>query len=201
LAEAEAAFRELIAIQRAHEPADSEWLNRSRGQLADTLRLMGRHDEALAQIRGAVGALPEAAGSASPPRIHLPTVLAEAELAGGDVAAAEIAADAALRAAHATFPQGGFRLGAPLFVRARVWLARGHADEAEPLLRQSLDVRRPPHPDDDPRVLEVEAALVVALDAQDKHADARRLRAAIQPVLTRSPSPYAAELLRRMHVR
>src|SRR5690606_5641666 len=44
LAEAEAAFRDLIAIQQAHEPADSEWLNRSRGQLADTLRLAHRHD-------------------------------------------------------------------------------------------------------------------------------------------------------------
>jgi serine/threonine-protein kinase len=194
LAAAEAAFRELIAIQRAHEPPDSQWLNRSRGQLADTLRLAHRHDEALAEIRAAVAALPESADAASPIRIYLQSVQSAVELDAGDLSAAETAATSALAAARQAYPQGSFRLGDPLYAYARTRLARGHADEAEALLRQALEVRRPPYPDDDPRVLEVEVALVDALAAQRKTAEARHLRASLEPRLARSASNYAADL-------
>ena len=201
LAEAEAAFRELIEIQRAHEPPDSEWLNRSRGQLADTLRLAHRNEEALTEIGAAIAVMPESTGTASPIRIYLQTVQAEVEFDAGDITAAETAAESALAAARMAYPQGGFRLGAPLYAYARTQLARGRAEVAEQLLRQSLAVRRPPHPDDDPRVLEVEVALVNALDAQHRTDEAQQLRASLEARLLRSRSPYASELRSRLATR
>ncbi len=199
--EAEAAFRELIEIQRAHEPPDSEWLNRSRGQLADTLRLAGRHADALAEIRSAIAALPETAAGASPIRIYLLTVQAEVELDAGDPSAAEIAAQSALDGARATFPQGGFRLGAPMYALARTQLAARRGADAEQLLREALRVRHPPHPVDDPRVLEVEVALVRALELQHKDREARALRASIEPRLARIAAPHADVFRARLAVR
>ncbi|TLY51290.1 MAG: tetratricopeptide repeat protein [Gammaproteobacteria bacterium] len=70
--------------------------------------------------------------------------------------------------------------------------------EAEPLLREALAVRCPPHPADDPRVLEVKVALVNALAAQGKSDEARMLTAEIKRPLKASTSPYAADLLARL---
>ncbi len=49
-ADAEAALREAIAIERRHYAPSSEWLNQDRGFLGDLLRLQHRYDEALAEL-------------------------------------------------------------------------------------------------------------------------------------------------------
>ncbi|MGA8278596.1 MAG: hypothetical protein WB784_10415 [Rhodanobacteraceae bacterium] len=59
----------------------------------------------------------------------------------------------------------------------------------------------PPHPSDDPRVLELKVALVNALEAQHKADDARSLRAEIEPLLNASKSPYTRDLRERLAMR
>ena len=85
--------------------------------------------------------------------------------------------------------------------RARADLALGRADEAEPLLREALAVRSPPNPPGDPRVLELQVALVNALEALQRVEEARTVRAAIEPLLHASASPYAKILQRRLDSR
>lgn len=130
-----------------------------------------------------------------------PTFLADlsaAQLDAGDASAARVSAESAVAAARKVYPQGHYRLGLPLFALGRAELALEHAAAAEPLLREALAVRSPPYAADDPRVLEVQVALVGALREQGKRADAAELRAQIEPVLKSSPSAYLADLRTRL---
>jgi hypothetical protein len=54
------------------------------------------------------------------------------------------------------------------------------------------------HPASDPRILEVQVALVSALSAQGKTDEARRLTAEIEPQLLSATTAYAAELRKRL---
>ena len=80
----------------------------------------------------------------------------------------------------------------------RVELAQERAADAEPLLREALAVCSPPHPPDDPRVLEVKVALVNALTMLGKTSEAQDLRSEIAPLLKASSSPYAKDLIERL---
>lgn len=77
-------------------------------------------------------------------------------------------------------------------------LALGNPENAESLLREALAVRHPPHPADDPRVLEVMVALSEALAAQNKNDEAQALRAKVEPTLRAASTPYARDLLDRL---
>jgi tetratricopeptide (TPR) repeat protein len=193
--EAETEFRKELAIEQKHEPASSGWLNDTKGKLGELLRLAHRYTEALSELRAALAALPS---TQSPIRAGLLARLSAAELDAKDAIDAQTDAEHALAIARKVLPAGNFGLGMPLLAFARARLALGHADEAEPLLREALAVRSPPYPADDPRVLEVKVALVEALTALQKNDAAQTLRIEIEPSLTTSSTPYAADLRARL---
>lgn len=196
--EAEKVIREAYAIASRHEQPTSQWLNDTRGRLGSLLRLQGRHAEAVAELRPATEALSHGSSSGNPILANLLAQLSLAELDAGDAAAADTIATRARDLARRVFAQGNYRLGLPLFALARAELGLGRAGAAIPLLREALAVRSPPHPARDPRVLEVQVALVAALEATDQHGEAAELRAAILPLLRGDGSPYARQLLEQL---
>ena len=194
--EAEQVLRKAIAIEQKHEPADSGWLNRDRAKLGDMLRQAGRYDEALTVLTDAANA--RARAKPDPNLSMLLAQWSEAQLDSGDATTALATAERSVSMARSLFTSNRYALGTPLFARARAELALGRADEAEPLLREALAVRNPPNPPGDPRVLELQVALVNALEALHRDEEARTLRAAIEPPLHASSSPYAKVLQRRL---
>lgn len=195
-AEAEAAMRTTLAIGRKYYPATSEWLNQDRGYLGTILRLQHRYPEALRELRGAIAAVEVT--EADPVLVILHSALSEAELDAGQAAKAHATATVALAMARKALPPRNIGIGTPLFALARAKLALERAREAEPLLREALALRTPPLADHDLRVLEVKASLVNALAGMGRTDDARALAADIEPLLEKSPSPYARDLLKRM---
>jgi len=200
--EAESALRGGLAIERKYESPSSQWLNLTRCDLGNTLRLERRYPEALHELREAIAALSPAAGTAgNQANAILSTLqarLAETELDAGSAAQAHATAVDALALARTALPPKNYRLGTALFALARAKLALGHANEAEPLLREALSVRNPPHPADDPRVLEVKVSLAAALAALDRDVEARALVSDVEPLLRASSSPYAVDLRTRL---
>ncbi|MBN8481872.1 MAG: serine/threonine protein kinase [Xanthomonadales bacterium] len=194
-AEAETAMREALAIASRHEQATSQWLNDTRGRLGNLLREQGRLAEALAELRPAVAALGKGGSGGDPVLANLLAQSSLAELDAGNAAGADALSARAGDLARRVFEPGNYRLGLPLFAAGRSRFALGHAEEAIPLLRQALAVRMPPHPSSDPRVLEVEVALVAALDATGEHREAAEIRAAILPLLRGSESSWARRML------
>ena len=197
-AEAEAAQRKVLAIASVNLPPRSGLLNSERGSLGNLLRLQHRYPEALTELREAVATIEGDQDSAKSYVVKLYAQLAEAELDAGYPQRARAAAAHALELGRASLPKGNHRLGYPLFALARVELAQEQADAAEPLLREALAVRNPPHPADDPRVLEVKVGLVDALTMLGKTDEAQALRGEIEPLLKASPPPYANELIERL---
>jgi serine/threonine-protein kinase len=196
--EAEAAMRESYAITAAHELATSQWLNDTRARLGNLLRAQGRHAEALVELRAAAGTLASAAGAdRTKPNPVLANVLAAwslAELEGGDARKAESIAVQALALARRSFQPGNFRLGASLLALGRAKLALGDAGAGLALLDEALTVRAPPHPEGDPRVLEVQAARADALSGLGRAREAAELRASIAPLVAKLGAPYRKSL-------
>ncbi|MBS0583664.1 MAG: serine/threonine protein kinase [Proteobacteria bacterium] len=189
-AEAEAAFREALATKPT--PFRTCGL---RERLGVTLRLAHQPAQAMKQFQslndeGCLASLKESDNW----RPRALAALAEAQLDSGDTTTANVTADSAMAYARKAFPPHHFQLGIALFAQARARLAAGKPGEAEPLLREALAVRNPPHPADDPRVLEVKVALINALTAQSRKDEAIRLRDEVGPLLQGSASPYAADL-------
>jgi serine/threonine-protein kinase len=170
----------------------------ANSELANLLRLRHRVDEALALLVPAAAVFEQEAYADSPLRPMVLTALSEAQLDRGDADGARASATRALAAARATLPPRHFLLGAPLFALARAELALGAPQEAQPLLEEALAVRQPTHPEDDPRMLEVQVARIDAFGALGRPADAARLRADVEPRLRASRSPYAADLRSRL---
>lgn len=201
-AQAQTSLRAALAIQQKHELPSSQWLNATRGELGNLLRLQHQFPEAWRELREAVAALAAAtenSGSESNPILAtLQARLAEAELDAGNLAEAHATAIGALALARKALPAGNFRLGPPLFALARVELAMASAGEAESLLHEALALRSAVHPANDPRILEVKVALVNALTTQKKTDEARKLTAEIEPLLLASITPYAADLRERL---
>jgi serine/threonine-protein kinase len=197
-ADAEAALREAIAIERRHYDASSEWLNQDRGFLGDLLRLQHRYAEALVELRDAITAVGSSVSAPDPVLAKLEAQLAEAELDAGFSARALETATHALQTARSALPPQNIGLGQPLFALARAKLAQEAAEDAERLLREALAVRSPPLSGDDLRVLEVKAELAAALAALNRHDEADALRREIEPRLAASASPYAKDLSERL---
>jgi serine/threonine-protein kinase len=193
--EAESELRKQLAVERKHEPASSGWLNNTRGDLGDLLRMAHRHDEALRELRGALSAMPAAQSKI---RAGLLARLSSAELDSKDTVNAQAAAADALAMMRQAVPLGNVGLGTPLLASARAELALGRAKDSELLLHEALLVRSPPYPVDDPRVLEVKVALVETLKALNRNDEAQTLRAEIEPLLKASSTPYAADLRERL---
>ncbi len=157
-----------------------------------------RYADALEQLqlsRAVFAALPHPTGAS---RGNVLAALGETQLDAGQLEDARASAEAAVAAARQDLPAANYQLGAPLFALARVDLAQGRAAQAERLSREALQVRTPPHPASDPRVLEVQVALANALALQGREREADAIRAPVERVLRASSSPYAAELLTRL---
>ena len=193
--EAETAYRSATTTRHELRFPGSHGLNSARAALGNNMRLQHRFAEALSEVSAADRAVDTAIDSQDPIVATIKAQLAEAQLDAGDARQAQATATAALAIARHVLPTKNWQLGTALFALARTELALGHATKAEPLLREALAVRSPPHPANDPRVLEVKAALVNVLAAQNKKDEAAALRAEIEPLQRASPSPHAVDLL------
>ncbi|HEY6986314.1 MAG TPA: tetratricopeptide repeat protein, partial [Rhodanobacteraceae bacterium] len=194
-AEAEQAFRRELALEQEHEPPTSGWLNRTRGNLGNLLRMAQRNDEAKASLHAALAALP------AQPTVIRATVqaqLALAELEGGDAPAAATLAAESLAAMRKIEPAGNLQLGTPLVASARAALATGDAAQAESLSREAHAVRNPPFRRDDPRVLEADVVRVEALRALGRQDEAAALAAEVRTALAAIAKPIASEFDARL---
>lgn len=193
---AETILRDALAQALAQDPPDKGSARAISGSLGDLLRLRGRLDEALVLLREATDFAPNLSPS-NPWRPILLAQRSEAELDAGDVDAARSSATQSLEFADKAYPADDFRRAFALYAAARVALAGQRGADAEPLLRRALGLRSPPHPATDPRVLEVEVALVQALAAQGKRDEAERLRHMLGARLV-GASPYLILLRKRL---
>ncbi len=197
-ADAEATLGRVLAL-RKNDPPSSPVLNLLRCDLGNLRRLQHRPREAVEVLQAAdnaIAATPESAGNAW--RTDILSGLSQAQLDNGDAIAAERSAASALAIARRTLRPDHYQLGIPLFALARAKLALGKSSDAEPLLREALEVRHPPHPAADPRVLEVQAGLVNAFEANHRASEARALRDEIEPLLRQARTPYAHDLRARL---
>lgn len=200
LAASEALWRKVVQIDAAHEPSTSVWRNWHRGELGNVLRLRHRYRQAVIEIKAALDALPRAQ-KPDAFRAHLVSLLALAQLDAGDVDAAEQAAARASHAAEILYAKDALKASESGYAAARVQLARRQPAKAEPPLRAAVRARAEHHRNpSDPRMLEVEVALVRALEMQGKRAEAAPLRAKIEPLLVNSNSPYLADLRGRLQI-
>ena len=196
--DAEATITKVMA-QRKNDPPSSPVLNLLRCDLGNLRLLQHRPREAVEILQvadNAIAATAEGAGNAW--RMDILAALSQAQLDNGDAAAAERSGDTALAIARRTLRPGHYQLGIALFALARAKLALGKSTEAESLLREALEVRHPVHPAADPRVLEVQVALVNALQALQRTREAHALRDEIEPLLQKDTTSYAHDLLARL---
>jgi len=196
--DAETTLGNALAILQQHEAPDSLNIAGTRTDLGNLLRLEHRSVEALSQLRQASAAF-ERVDSTDRYRALASTALSEAELDGGDADGALATAEASLSKARDILPERHYLLGTPLFALARAELALHRDADAEILLREALAVRSPPYPANDPRVLELKVALLLALDAQHRNREANALRAEVEPSLRASHLPYAIDLRQRLN--
>ncbi|MET0226309.1 MAG: serine/threonine-protein kinase, partial [Dokdonella sp.] len=195
---AEDLLRKALAGQLQLDPSGAMRIALLRLDLGNLLRRQQRHAEALEQLglsRAAIEATRHQAGAT---RSNVLAALGETQLDAGHPEDARATAEAALAAARQDLPATNYQLGTPLLALARVDLAQGRVADAEGRLREALAVRSPPYPAADPRVLEVQVALANALALQARSREVDAIRAAVEPALRASPSPYAAELLARL---
>jgi serine/threonine-protein kinase len=197
-AEAEARFREALSIMAENEPPTSPSIALFRAELGTVLRLQHRVDEALVELQPAAAAFGAAISPSNKLRPSALAAYCEALVDHGDAAQAKTVGEEAVAAARRAYVPHHSQIGTALFALARANLALGHVAEAETLLREARDVRSPPLPADDLRVLEVDASLAVALRAQGRDEEAATLRARIEPQLAASHSPYARDVRARL---
>lgn len=186
-----------LAVVLAHGSAESPQVANTRADLGTLLRAMHRHDDALSTLTQANAAFGHI-GSPDRGQIVALAGLSETELDGGGTAAAIEHGQASLALARRILPPGHFLIATPLFALARAELAVNRHADAEALLREALALRRPLLPASDPRVLEVEVALVAALDGEGRTAPARQLRSEVERHLRSLRTPYADDLRKRL---
>lgn len=197
-ANAEATFERVLAIRAKTEPPTSPNLGLAHTDLGNLRRLQHRPADALIELAAAADAFDTDAAVKNPWRPQAVAGLSEAQLDAGDADAAAQTGQRAVALAREALPPRYYQLGIPLFAAARAMLAQGRAGDAETLLREALAVRSPLFPADDPRMLEVKVALVVALTSLGRIDEAARLRGEIEAPLRSSPSPYFADLRARL---
>jgi serine/threonine-protein kinase len=188
--EAESTYQEAIRIERKNGPPDSEWLNRDLGDLGVIYRMEHRYQDAIAITSAGLRAI---SPNAMMVRAFLQSSLALAQLEWGDDAAAEKSAAQAMQTGRKAYKNAPLSFSALQYASARVALARHQAATAESLLRMALYARKVLAPND-PRTIEVQVALICALEMQGNRKEAKILRAKIEPLLAASRSPYFADL-------
>jgi serine/threonine-protein kinase len=194
--EAERMLREAIAIQQEQQPDDAARLKRLQASLGELLCIEGRNDEALPLLVEAT-TLPPTVPDTDVARPLALARLAEAQLAGGDAAAAAATARLAVDYARKAYPADHPKMGFALYALARADLVLGKPQEAEALLRETVKLRGTVHPATHPRMLEANVALVQALVAEGKADEARALRDGVEPQLD-AALPYHRELRARL---
>ena len=194
--EAESTYQDVIRVEREHGSSDSEWLNRDLGDLGNVYLMQHRYPEAIAIIATGLRQLSPTSGPI-PVRAYLQSSLALAQLESGDIRAAENSAAQAMQTGRIAYKDTPLSFSALQYISARVALARNRAVEAETLLR-AASAARAVLAREDPRVLEVQVALIRALEMQGKRDEAKSLRAQVEPVLAASRSPYFADLRRSL---
>src|SRR5579883_617676 len=192
LDEAEKTYLEALRIESKNESSDSTWVNRDLGFLGNVYRMQHRYAEAIAITSKALHNLPANSGPTSV-RADLLSSLALAQLEAGDANAAESFAALALQTARIVYKQTPLSLSISEYVSARAALAHNQAARAESLLRAAYSARQT-LASNDPRKVEVQVALIRALEMQGKRDEANALRVQVGPVLAASPSPYFADL-------
>jgi len=195
--DAEATLRDALSILLQHDVPTSLGVAAVRADLGHVMRLEHRPAEARTELKQATDAF-DRADSTDRARALATAERSEAELDSGDADAAHTTAETALTQARKSLPPKHYLLGMPLFALARSDLALHRDAEAETALREALAVRNPPHPADDPRVLEVEVALIDVLEAEHRSREAHALSAMIDAPLRASHTPYAADLRLRL---
>ena len=195
--DAETSLRAALAILQQHQGSDVFKMASTQIELGKLMRLEHRTADAVTLLASASDVY-EHADAIDRDRPRAAAALSEAQLDAGDVQAASATAQTSLLQARKILPAQHYLLGDSLFAIARVELAMDRADIAEPLLREALAVRSPSFPAGDPRTLEVQVALVAALDATARNNEAHALRSNIESLLSASPPAYAEDLQRRM---
>jgi serine/threonine-protein kinase len=199
--EAEALFREALAIQLEGAPMTSFSACGLRRDIGTVLAQQHRYAEAIAQLQPLTAdACMVGLADNDSWRPRALADLSQAQLDNGEIAVAYETAQHALSYGLKSL-QNNYDLAGPQFALARAALALERASEAEPLLRQALALRSTVHPPDDPRILEVKVALIMALTALKKTEEARTLTAEVVPALQASASPYSSDLRKRLDTR
>ena len=197
-AEAETLFRNALTIQLEGAAPTSFAACGLRRDIGTVLAQQRRHAEAIAQLQAlTTDACMVGLTGTDAWRPQALADLSQAQLDGGDAAAAFATAQQALDYGRKAL-KNSYLLAIPLYAQARAALALKRPGEAEPLLRESLALRSTVHPADDPRILEVKVALINALTALKKSDEASVLANEIEPLLKASTSSYAIELRQRL---
>ena len=195
---ADATLHAALEALRTHDPPTSPTLNLVRADIGKLRRLQHRIAESLTELEAANQIL---AAKANPTDMSRPLALAElasTQLEAGDTDSAAKSAYEALNIARKAYPPKHYMLGVPLYAMARIRNALGHHQEAESLLREALDVRSPPHPRSDPRVLEAKIELIDVLTQLGKTDEARAMRTDIASDLRALRAPYGEDLRSRL---
>jgi tetratricopeptide (TPR) repeat protein len=138
LAGAEALCRRGLALQRELLPPNDKAVLATIGDLAMTLRLAGKRDEAESLSGQSINAMTEKLGPDDPVTLTAATTIAEGLSRQGDHAAAERRARETLEVARrARGGTDGLTNGAAVSL-ARILAAAGRPDEAEQVVRASL---------------------------------------------------------------
>ena len=195
--EAETMLRDALAIVLEHDAPTSLSVAAVRADIGAVLRRAHKPTEALAELTQASDVF-DRSDAPDRGRIIATAALSETQLDAGDTNAALTSAQASLARARKILPPGHFMLGLPLFALARVELAQHQDADAEKVLREAIAVRSTLQPPNDPRMLELNVALVSALEAQHRRSEAVSLRRDVETALRASHSPYAADLRGRL---
>ena len=195
--EAETMLRDALAIVLEHDAPTSLSVAAVRADIGAVLRRAHKPTEALAELTQASDVF-DRSDAPDRGRIIATAALSETQLDAGDTNAALASAQASLARARKILPPGHFMLGLPLFALARVELAQHQDADAEKVLREAIAVRSTLQPPNDPRMLELNVALVSALEAQHRRSEAVSLRRDVETALRASHSPYAADLRGRL---
>ena len=196
--EAEAQFRDALSIMLEAGSSTAMMACGLRRDIGTALALQHRYAEAVTQLQALTrDACMVGLTDADAWRPQALSDLSQAQLDNSDTAAAYATAQEALDLGRKAL-QNTYHLAVPLFALARAALALERAAQAEPLLRQALELRSAVHPADDPRILEIKVELVNALRALKRQDEAAVLVGEIDAPLKMSATPYAADLRARL---
>jgi serine/threonine protein kinase len=196
--EADTVFNDALSISLEHGNDTSLTSCSLRRDLGSNLRRRHQAEAAVAQLSSlttdaCMVGLAEADG-------WRPVALADlslSQLDAGHNADALATAESAVRFGRKAIANN-YAFALPLLALGRAALATAHASDAEPSLREALELRRSVYEPDDVRIIETEVALVECLRALRKNDEASALASATLAKLQTSKAGYADELRGRL---